>query len=151
MKSVNSTNLASQLDASLTTDQSIDARKRPSSDLRLARVSRLETVLLLGPSLGARIVGCTISLHYEWIFQSHSIYQSTLSIPTIDRCAKISRMFVVMETISLLVEERKGTRHILSSPIRHSAGLQANSSIKVLSYTRSTSLSICCCCFFANP
>ena len=53
MKSVNSTNLASQLDASLTTDQSIDARKRPSSDLRLARVSRLERVLLLGPSLGA--------------------------------------------------------------------------------------------------
>ena len=61
MKSVNSTNLASQLDASLTTDQSIDARKRPISDLRLARVSRLERVLLLGPSLGARVVGCTMT------------------------------------------------------------------------------------------
>ena len=61
MKSVNSTNLASQLDASLTTDQSIDARKRPNSDLRLARVSRLERVLLLRPSLGERVVGCTIT------------------------------------------------------------------------------------------
>ena len=62
---------------------------------------------------------------------------------------KIPRMFVVMETTSLLVEEWKGTRDIVSSPIRHSAGLQANSSIKVLSYTKSTSLLICCC-FFAN-
>lgn len=59
MKSVNSTNLASQLDASLTTDQSIDARKRQSSDLRLAQVSSLERVLLIGTSLGAWVVGCT--------------------------------------------------------------------------------------------
>ena len=63
-----------------------------------------------------------MSLHYEWYFRAIRFISRPYRFQRLIDVQKLLRMFVVMETISLLVEEWKGTRDILSSPIRHPAG-----------------------------